>query len=226
MFRVEKICGLGNILIYLSQIDDKTPVSTNIHDGYRGKYLKFKNLNIQKDDGKLESLKPDIYINHHTIKYIHPLCRHKIEPSLITKNLLENEYKGMLENVDYGLAIRFGNMNEHETLKFVNDLALERFETVIHTCKGKVFVACDRLDYKLSLKARFGDKVKCILSDFVSTWSVNDIDSHTPYVEFFILSMCPKLYITGGPKNFSAFSTFGYMAAIYGNKEFEVIWNS
>lgn len=225
MYRVEKICGLGNILIYLSQIDDKIPVSKNIYDGYRGKYLKFKNLNIQDDDGSLESLNPVIYINPYTVNYVHPLCRNKIEPSDLTKNLLENKYKHMLDDVDVGLAIRFGNMNEHESLKFADDKSIEQFENIIRNCRRNVFVACDKLDYKLKLKEIFGDKVKCILSEFVSTWSVNEVDSSTPYIEFFLLSMCPKLYITGGPRDFSAFSTFGYMAAIYGNKDFEVIWN-
>jgi len=38
--------------------------------------------------------------------------------------------------------------------------------------------------------------------------------------------MCPKLYLTGGMSDgLVGFSTYAYIAAIYGNKNFEIVFN-
>ena len=39
------------------------------------------------------------------------------------------------------------------------------------------------------------------------------------------MSKCPRLFITGGNKDLVGFSTYAYMAAIYGNKQFNMIFN-
>jgi len=48
---------------------------------------------------------------------------------------------------------------------------------------------------------------------------------HSIYLKFFLLSKCPKLYLTGGRGDMVGFSTYGYMAAVYGNKPFEIVFN-
>ena len=50
-------------------------------------------------------------------------------------------------------------------------------------------------------------------------------DYHNIYLLFFLLSKCPRLFITGGNKDLVGFSTYAYMAAIYGNKPFNMIFN-
>ena len=50
-------------------------------------------------------------------------------------------------------------------------------------------------------------------------------DYHNIYLLFFLMSKCPRLFITGGNKDLVGFSTYAYMAAIYGNKQFNMIFN-
>ena len=48
---------------------------------------------------------------------------------------------------------------------------------------------------------------------------------HNIFLKFFILSKCPMLYLTAGTDQLIGFSTYAYMAAIYGNKPFKLIFN-
>ena len=50
-------------------------------------------------------------------------------------------------------------------------------------------------------------------------------DYHNIYLKFFLLSMCPQLFLTGGRGDMIGFSTYAYMAAIYGKKPFQPIFN-
>lgn len=229
MFRINDRVGMGNLFIFLSQLDETTPVSDEIYSGFRDKYLKFKNLNIVPDDGTLESLKLDIYINNYTMKNVHPLFRNKVEPSEYLLKLLE-EHKHLVENVECAVAIRFSQIPHSdgtlEPTKHVDDKALEEFDEIIKNSKGCVFVACDKREYKYELRRKFGDKVSFVDDEVVISCTKNTIDAPTPYLEFFLLSMCPFVYLTGGPIDMHAFSTFGYMAAIYGGKPFHPIWNT
>ena len=50
-------------------------------------------------------------------------------------------------------------------------------------------------------------------------------DYQNSFLKFFILSMCPKLYLTGGRGDMIGFSTYAYMASIYGEKPFEITFN-
>lgn len=227
MFRPHEYCGLGNILIWLSQLDESIPVSDDLLKGYRGKYLHFKNLNILPDDPKLETYCPPIYINPYTTQHVHPNCINKVEPSNIT-NVLLNEKKHLLDGVVAGLAIKMGGMVTKEGQiipKFTDDVAINTFESMIANTPGVFFVACDNIEYKRELKRRFQDKVRILENEMVMTTSKNKVDSPAPYLEFFLLSSCPKIVMTGGPKDMSTFSTFGYMAAIWGQKPIEVVWN-
>jgi hypothetical protein len=227
MFRVPDQLGLGNILIFLSQLDDKIPVSKNILSGFRGKYLKFKNLNIMDDDPELETHCPPIYINPWTLKNVHPLCINKVEPSDHMNEIIRRN-SNLVSGVKAGLAIRFGNTRktDMDTIPFIDDHGLKQFHGIIESNDGPFFIACDRLDYKYELKKRYGEKIRFVESDCVIIHNSNQVDSPDPYLEFFLLSMCPIVIITGGPKDMHAFSTFGYMASMWGQKPFEVVWNA
>jgi hypothetical protein len=51
-------------------------------------------------------------------------------------------------------------------------------------------------------------------------------DRRNVFVDFFLLSMCPRVFVTGG--NFPGcpgMSTFGYMAAQYGGVPWEIVNN-
>ena len=222
MFRCVNGAGLGNLFIWLSQIDDKTPVSSTIYNGYRGKYLDFTNLNIVDDDPSIESIKvPDIYINPYTIHYVHPNCKNKIKPSKLLEDIIQS-HKHLVSDIDCAIAIRTydpyaGKITDEHTLKY--------FEFVIKSCEKPVFVACDNFEYKLNLSKKYPGKVKFVNSDFVHINNNTEIDSPAPFLDFFLLSMSPFVYLTGGPKDMTKFSTFGYMACIYGNVNYTICWN-
>lgn len=221
MFRCVDGAGLGNLFIWLSQLDDKTPVSSKIYDGYRGKYLEFTNLNIVDDDPNVTSLKvPDIYINPHNFNKVHPVCRTKVKPSKILEEIIHKNLH-LVRDVDCGIAIRTfdkyaGNIADEYTFSC--------YEHIINN-SNKVFVACDNLEYKLKLNEKYPGKINFINEENVHVNNDTKIDSPTPFLEFFLLSLCPFLYITGGPKDMTKFSTFGYMAVVYGQVPFDIIWN-
>ena len=226
MFRVPDQVGIGNIFIFLSQIDDTFPVSNKLLDGFRGKYLNFKNLNIVEDDPNIQTYCPPIYINPYTYNTIHPMCRNKVEPSAELRKIIDQNIH-LVDGVTSGLAIRFGNTrkSEGDVVPYIDDHGIKQFESIIESSGGPVFIACDKLEYKHELKKRYGEKIRYVESDCVITHSMNVIDSPDPYIEFFLLAMCPIVCITGGPKDMHAFSTFGYMASVWGQKQHHIVWN-
>ena len=189
----------------------------------RSKYLNFKNLNV------IRTICPPIYINSHTYEKVHPLCRDKVEPSPYLQELLEKN-KHLIDGVVLAVAIRFSRIKHSDGLvepnQHVDEHALKEFNDLIERTDGRVFVACDILDYKHTLRDKFGSKISFVDDVTVISCTTNSIDAPTPYLEFFLLSMCPHLVLTGGPRDMSNFSTFGYMAAVYGGKPFNVIWNA
>jgi hypothetical protein len=223
MFRVGPIAGLGNILIYLSQLDETTPVSRgHLEAGHRGKYLEFTNLNLQEDDGDLPDLPtPPIYINDYTCRNVHPLARLKVRPRQIILDELNS-----FPSFTCGLAIRLGGMNSVDYPRVADDSALETFNKIIEVDPGPIFLAVDSLQYKLDLAEKYPGKLVFIDRPLVVADSNNTTDDSLPFMEFFLLSKCPHVYMTGGDNDFSCFSTFGYMAAIYGAKPFSIIRNA
>ena len=223
MFRVCQTSGLGNILIYLSQIDEKTPVSRgHLEAGHRGKYLEFTNLDLQEDLGDLPDLAtPPIYINEYTSMSVHSMCRLKVRP----RPQLQKELDGF-PPFTCGLAIRLGGMNSVDYPRVADDHALGVFGKIIESDPGPIFLAVDSLQYKLDLAEKYPGKLFFIDRPLVVADSNNTTDDSLPFLEFFLLSKCPHVYVTGGNSDFSCFSTFGYMAAIYGSKPFSIVWNA
>jgi hypothetical protein len=222
MFRCVDGAGLGNLFIWLSQIDEKTPVSSKIYDGFRGKYLDFMNLNIVEDDPNLESIPvPDIYLNTYTRTHVHPNIVNKVKPSKVLEEVISDNLH-LIKDVECAIAIRTfdkyaGTIADEETL--------ETFERIIKNATKKVFVACDSLAYKLTLDKKYPGKVNFLREETVHINNYTKIDSSTPFLEFFLLSLCPLMYLTGGPPDMTKFSTFGYMASVYGNVDVYPIFN-
>ena len=221
MFRALDITGLGNLFIWLSQLTNE-PVSDRLLANHRGKYLKFKNVNIVPDDPNVpDSERPPILLNPWFTQNVHPKCRDKVEPTPLLNQLLD-QHRHLVEGVTCGIAIRTNWMHA-EHVPRISQSALDQFENIISQV-GPVFLACDDLDLKRKLAAKY-PQVRYIDQPFVLTDNANQDDRPTPYLEFFLLSQCPFLFLTGGNKDFSSFSTFGYMAAVYGGVQTLVIWN-
>lgn len=243
MFRVpDKPFGLGNLSIWLSQVEKETKVSNIINRGMRSKYLNFLNLNIVEDDGIDDSIEvPPIYINDHTIRHVHPNIRNKISPTPFMTTLIEDNIH-LITECTVGLAIRTGNhsfinrvevdFETDENKVFYNTVhadntGLYKFENIIRSITGNVFVSCDNLRYKHHLTDMFGPRVKYVDRESIMVSNGNSVDEYSSFLEFFLLGKCPRVYLTGGPKDtgLSGFSTFGYMAAIYGNVPFSIVFN-
>jgi hypothetical protein len=231
MFRLVDRAGIGNMLIFLSQLDDKTPVSDIIYSGFRGKYLKFKNLNIIQDDGSLESIpNPPIYINPHTFDNVHPMCSSKVEPSDLMKDIMKS-YTHLLDGVTCCLSIRMTNalmINDplSRKEKFTDENVLQQFDNIIINSKSdeKFFIVADTLDYKRKMAKKFPGKCTFIDMDPVFVRNTNTVDSPAPYIEFFLMAMCPKIIMSGGITDMSMFTTYPYMASRYGMVPLEIIW--
>lgn len=221
MFRCPDGAGLGNLFIWLSQLDESVPVSSQIYDGYRGKYLEFSNLNIVEDDPTIENLPiPDIYINQFTNNFVHPKCKEKVKPSKHLFDILEQN-KHLVSDVSCGIAIR---TYDPHCGKIADESTLAYFDDVINSSK-KVFIACDNLEYKLKLNEKYPNKINFLNHECVHVNNNTTTDSPTPFLEFFLLSMCPFIYLTGGSTDMTMFSTFGYMASVYGNIDKFICWN-
>jgi hypothetical protein len=225
MFRVGPTAGIGNILIYISQLDERVLVSrSHLEAGYRGKYLEFTNLNLVDDSGDVPDMEtPPIYINDYTTRLVHPKCTLKMRPRPLLSEELD-KYRHL--NFSIGLAIRLGGMNSVDYPRVADNHALEIFDKIITNTTGLIFIAVDSLDYKKELDVKFPGKLFFIDKPLVVADSNNTADDSLPFLEFFLLSRCPYVYITGGNQDFSCFSTFGYMAAVYGSRPFSIVWNA
>ena len=213
-------CGLGNVLMHLCYTDN---VSDKIYDGGRGKFLIIKK-NIMKDDLKLDTIIPPTYI----VPDIHSNISHIIEPTEYAKQYI-NKYKHLIDNVEYAFQIRRGSLSNTKQISdlssiFCTDDTLNKFENILDK-PGNVFISSDCLDIKHYLRNKYGDRIKFIDSESQFIINHNKDDPWVSFTEFFLLSMCPYVYMTGGNRDMNTFSTFGYMACMYGNVKFEPIFN-
>ena len=234
--------GWGNIVLLLSDLcyNCKDPhVHSSINNVKRG--IEFSGFTIT-DETDLPEILPKLFINQHYFNIVHPLCRQIIKPSEDMKLLIE-KYRYLVEGVSSAVHIRRGwadsdskNMGHHYntdgTIRpayFANDVALNKFIEVIKNEPGKVFLASDSEKTKIMLKQMFPEKIQTLDMKVVLTYecdqAVTDDDRLACYLDWFLLSMCPRVYITGGDPDMSGFSTFGYSAAIYGGKPIQIINN-
>ena len=204
--------GLGNVLIHLSTITDPT---IPVYIKNKTQFLTFSNLNIvEEDDPELETIKlHGIYLNNNTAKYDHQLIRARITP---VQNLIKDEHLKLLFDVQLGISIR--TFYETDDLKPV---PIEQFYKIIENFpeNSNIFLTSDTFEVKRNFKEKYGERIKYIED---CAHSLIDFKNPTPYIEFFLLSMCPFIAFTAGgiiDKSFNGFSTFGYMAGIYGKRE-------
>jgi len=183
---------------------------------------------------------PRVVVNSYFIEQIHSKMSNIFEPSPKLQDFIY-AYKYLVDGVVAGMHIRRGAFSEDSSKMgchgvgkpayFANDKALQEFKSILRNQSGKFFVASDSQSIKKELVEEFGDKVsilylKPVLSyDCTFNEDAPKGDKRISYLEWFLLSMCPFLIITGGNNDMTDFSTFGYSAACYGRKPFYLIKN-
>lgn len=226
--------GLANTLMHLCDFYAQHMIITSVvHESINeyelGRWLNFK-FPTTSLTGIKKTYVPKIYINQHALQRVYPLVRHLIEPSDELKPILM-EYTHLTHNVSAGLHIRRGAsardsriVVEADTETFANDKAVAQFRAIAENF-GPVFLASDSPETKKEFfTARTLDTTIAVVHGNCPDAPTQD--RRNIFVDFFLLSQCPKLFITAG--NFPGhpgLSTFGLMAAIYGDKPFEMISN-
>jgi hypothetical protein len=227
----QKGAGFANTLIHLCDFFNTHPdgvVHESIKEYELGRWLTFHFPLTDRTD--LPVYEPKIYINQYTIHQVHPLVRKLISPSPELQQVID-EHLHLVNGVQLGLHIRRGASAKDSRIVvwadsevFADDQAVNTFRKISN---GKtLFLASDSPDTKkLFPEARTLDTTIAVLHDRCPDAPVND--RRNVFLDFFLLSRCPQLYITAGNfPNLPGLSTFGYMAAIYGNVPFEAISNA
>ena len=236
--------GWGNIALCLSDLcySCKDPkVHESINDVERGVVFSGFTITDRKD---LEEYKPRICVNPYFYSVIHRNLSTIIQPSDIMKKMIEAN-KHLVG--DIGIHIRRGahssdssnvgcHVNEDGSIRpayFASDSALEKFLKVVHSTPGTVYLASDSREVKSLFKKTFPGRIRTLDTEVVLTYKCDVLKNYEVteesrlncYLEWFLLSMCSTVYITGGAPDGCSISTFGYSAAAYGKKPINVISN-
>ena len=226
--------GLANTLIYLTDFYSKVFITKGVvHDSIGdyelGRWLDFKFPTTSMANIKTQ-YEPKIFINQQTTQHIHPTIKNLIEPSIELWTVLD-EHMHLLNGVSAGLHVRRGAsakdsrvIVEVDADTFANDAAVARFKSIASNF-GPVFLASDSPETKQEFYgARTLDTSIAVVHGMCPAAPTKD--RRNVFLDFFLLSMCPKVFVTGG--NFPGspgLSTFGYMAAQYGGVGWEIIQN-
>jgi hypothetical protein len=154
------------------------------------------------------------------------------------KRIRENLH--LIDGVTCGINIRRGSYSEDSKQysddralapehMFCNDNGLEKFKKIISDSSGRVYVSSDSPSTKKELKNIFGDKITMVETEFIHTSADADHpanrtlkDYQDVYLVWFLLSMCPLIFITAGLTS-EVRSTFGLTAAFYGQIPYKEI---
>ena len=235
--------GLGNTLIQLTNLDrNTTKLHKSIKDYEFSNCIVINGFDIVDYDGVQPNLA--IYINNYTVHHVHPKIRDIIKPTPFMEKMIQDNLH-LLEGVCCGMSIRRGSYSadsrqykdarsDQPAFYHCSDNGLEKFRKLIKDAPGKIFLSSDSKSTLRNLKEEFGDKLVSIDDDdkFVIGMSQDTDETicvenyHTIYLKFFLFSKCPQLFLTGGNTDLVGFSTYAYIAAIYGNKPFKLIFNN
>lgn len=232
--------GLGNTLIQLTSMGNGcTLLHDSVYDYELANCITIHGFTRTSEEG--QQPETPIYINGYTIKHVHSKIRDIIEPTPFMKKLID-DHVHLLNDVSCGISIRRGSYCEDSRQYkddkggtpnhfFCSEEGLEKFKRIIRSARGKVFVSSDSKSTMADIKKEFGDKIVSIDSEFAMIMDQDNEDKlkssdyHQTFLKFFLLSKCPVLFLTGGRTDFVGFSTFAYIAAIYGNKPFNAVFN-
>lgn len=237
----ENECGLGNLLIHLTSMQhDCKCIHDNVYDYELGNCMVLNGFTRVSYNGE----QPDcpIYINPMTVQFVHSKIRTIVEPTSYMHQLIA-KHSHLLEGVTAAMSIRRGSYCEDSRQYkgprgdspnqfFCSSVGLEKFKAIIRATPGRIFVSSDSMSTTRQLVEEFGDKLSVLEMPYTVT-STQDQDEaptienlHKVYLKWFLLSKCPKLYLTGGKRDgLVGFSTYAYIAAIYGAKPFELVFN-
>lgn len=234
--------GFGNLLILLSDcVDTCKAIHRNVYERFElSNCVIFPGYTIvDNDQGEHPSAK--IIINSWTIPNVHSHIHSLLEPTEHMKTLI-NQHVHLLEDVTMAVHIRRGSHSSDskqfkdasdKSFFHCSDEGLKKFERVVQQAFGKVYLASDSNQVKAYFKQKYGDKIRTLDTEFAIT-AKQDVTTHQTtknlqdaYLEWFLLSMCPLIYVTGGeePQDLTGFSTYSYTAAMYGKKPFNLIFN-
>lgn len=224
-----RYAGFANLMIFLCEFFYEYPDGV-AHESFRdyevGRWITF-NFPTTSQTGMKRVFEPYIYINDFTIRNVHPLIRKLIKPSPELEALLA-EHHYLIDGVTMGVHVRRGWYSEDcrsrdpnkEENSFADDKALEIFKLLARESGGPVFLASD----STVVRATFPNARTLDTTVPHHVEQGDTTDRRNVFVDFFLLSMCPKLLLTYGhfPK-LPGISTFGYMAAQYGDVPYEFI---
>lgn len=223
--------GFANLMIFLCDFFFAHPDGV-AHESFRdyevGRWLTFHFPTTSQTDMK-NVFEPHVYINEFTIEHVHPLISKLISPSPELEALLAQHHH-LIDGVTMGVHVRRGWYSEDCRSRepseaghsFANDAALERFKQVANSEVGDIFLASDSPMTKMHFpRARTLDTT---VPHHVEQGDTKD--RRNVFVDFFLLSRCPRLLLTGGHfPTPPGISTFGYMAAQYGGVPYLVVEN-
>jgi hypothetical protein len=237
----ENECGLGNLLIQLTSMSPECKcLHDNVYDYELSNCMVLNGYTRVSYDG----VHPEcpIYINPVTVQFVHPKIRTIVEPTRHMQEMIA-KHAHLLDGVTAAMSIRRGSYCEDSRQYkgargdapcqyFCSPSGLERFKTIIRSTPGRVFLSSDSVSTTRQLVEEFGDKLSVLEMPYTVT-STQDQDAaptienlQKVYLKWFLLSKCPKLYLTGGKREgLVGFSTYAYIAAIYGAKPFELVFN-
>ena len=232
--------GFGNLIIMLSDCQDKCNL---IHeDAFKYELSNCIQIShFERVNYEGTNISPNIIIDPYTVKHIHPRMRTFIHSTAYMKKMIDDHIH-LLDGVTACVHIRRGSYSKDSTqldddrrlekpYYHCSDEAVNIFVKIIEREDGKVYVASDSNEIKHRLFSKFGDKLRMIETEFACTAIQTGTNTQTMktlqdvYLEWFLIGMCPMVYLTGGRKDLVGFSTYGYTAAVYGNKPFEIVFN-
>jgi len=237
--RPEDEFGLGNLFIILTVIADTCQkLHDNVYDYELSNCVVLNGFTRVSYEGAPPH-RP-LYINDYTINFIHPKIRNIVEPTVHMQNLIEKNMH-LLKDVTAGISIRRGSYcsdsRQYKDARgdkphhyFCSDKGLEKFKNIIRSEKGRVFVSSDSHTTIDQLRNEFGDKISTFDMPYMITCTQDQTQPsieklQNVYLKWFLLSKCPVLYLTAGNHDMTGFSTYAYIAAVYGKKPFRFVFN-
>lgn len=241
-WRPKQIPGWGNVVMCLNDLVmryGKIRVHPSVIDVARG--VSFSDKIKFIDCGDENFADPKILINQYYHNHVNININKIIKPTThVIKKIQENN--NILEGVVAGLHIRRGAHSQDSSKMgcsginndgsiipcyYADDEVLKKFEKIIVDSSGPVFIASDSKEVKTTFIRKYPEKVRIFDNNIVLTYkhekldsvNISDDDRLDCYVEWFMLSQCPIVHITGG----DLISTYGYSAACYGLKNINIV---
>lgn len=223
--------GLANLFIMLTDFFHHHPdglVHESIKDYEMGKWLTFHFETTDRTD--LPVYEPKIFINQMTIQNIHPTIRKLISPS----SALEEELAKHPVRARVGIHVRRGAAAKDSRLGVERDVDAYADETALRNMiqialdvgPEHVFLASDSPETKKLFPKGVQTLDTGVAVVHGSCLQGQEQDRLGIFLDFFLLSRCPHVIVTGSNfPDIPGLSTFGYMAAIYGNVPFTVVKN-